>query len=404
MFRTVFTEIVVSVTTRPELASAMTRLGTESAFVVLARARQLEAEGKSVIHLEIGEPDFDTPKNIVEAGVKALRDGFTHYGPSAGLPEFREAIAANVNQWRGVEADPAEIVVTPGAKPVMFFTILALCEPGDEVLYPDPGFPIYESMINYTGAKAVPIPLLAENNFRIDLDRLRTDINERTKLVILNSPGNPTGGFNTRADTEAIAEMVLGRGIMVLTDEVYKDIIYGGEHFSIMSVPGMKEQTILLDGLSKSYAMTGWRLGYAVAPTWLADTLAQLQTNCNSCTAAFVQMAGLEAITGPQDSVKAMAAEFLARREIMVEGLNAIDRVSCHSPEGAFYVFPQFEGFETPTEDIADGLLTDGGVAALAGSAFGHHGGNSFRLSFANSRENLREAIKRMDAYLGGLP
>lgn len=393
----------MSVTDRPELASAMTRLGTESAFVVLAKARQLEAEGKSVIHLEIGEPDFDTPENIVEAGVKALRGGYTHYGPSAGLPELREAICANVKQWRGVDADPAEVVVMPGAKPVMFFSILALCEPGDEVLYPDPGFPIYESMINYTGAKAVPIPLLPENNFRIDLDRLRSDINERTKLIILNSPANPTGGFNTRADTEAIAEMVLGRGIFVLTDEVYKDIIYGQEHFSIMSVPGMKDQTILLDGFSKSYAMTGWRLGYAVAPTWLAEVLAQLQTNCNSCTAAFVQMAGVEAINGPQDSVKAMAAEFLARRDLIVDGLNGIDRVSCHSPEGAFYVFPQFGGFETPIDDIADGLLTDGGVAALAGSAFGHHAGNSFRLSFANSRENLLEAIKRMDGYLAGL-
>ena len=388
---------------RPELASAMARLGTESAFVVLAKARQLEAQGKTIIHLEIGEPDFDTPENIVEAGVKALRDGFTHYGPSAGLPDLREAIAANSDTWRGTDTDPAEVVVMPGAKPVMFFTILALCEVGDEVLYPDPGFPIYESMINYSGAKAVPVPLLPENNFRIDLDRLRASINDRTKLLILNSPSNPTGGFNTREDTEAIAEMVMGKGIFVLTDEVYKDIIYGPEHFSIASVPGMREQTILLDGFSKSYAMTGWRLGYAIAPTWLADVLAQLQTNCNSCTAAFVQKAGIEAITGPQDSVRAMAAEFQARRDLIVEGLNGIDRVSCHSPEGAFYVFPQVEGFETPTHDIADGLLTDGGVAALAGSAFGHHGENSFRLSFANSRENLREGISRMKSYLESL-
>ena len=385
---------------RSGLASAMSRLGTESAFVVLAKARQLESEGKSIIHLEIGEPDFDTPENIVEAGVKALRDGWTHYGPSAGLPEFREAISANVEEWRGTGIDPGEVVVMPGAKPVMFFSILALCEAGDEVLYPDPGFPIYESMINYTGARAVPIPLLPENNFRIDLDQLKSDINDRTKLIILNSPSNPTGGFNTREDTEAIAEMVLGTGIFVLTDEVYKDIIYGQEHFSILSVPGMKDQTILLDGFSKSYAMTGWRLGYAVAPVWLADLLAQLQTNCSSCTAAFVQLAGLEALTGPQDSVVAMAAEFQARRDIIVAGLNEIDRISCHSPEGAFYVFPQLEDFETPIDAIADGLLVDGGVAALAGSAFGHHAGNSFRLSFANSRANLREAVNRMEGYL----
>ena len=268
----------MNIVTRPELTSSMSRLGTESAFVVLAKARQLESEGKSIIHLEIGEPDFDTPENIVEAGVKALRDGWTHYGPSAGLPEFREAISANVEEWRGTGIEPGEVVVMPGAKPVMFFSILALCEAGDEVLYPDPGFPIYESMINYTGARAVPIPLLPENNFRIDLDQLRSDINDRTKLIILNSPSNPTGGFNTREDIEAIAEMVLGTGIFVLTDEVYKDIIYGQEHFSILSVPGMKDQTILLDGFSKSYAMTGWRLGYAVAPAWLAEVLAQLQT------------------------------------------------------------------------------------------------------------------------------
>ena len=291
----------------------------------------------------------------------------------------------------------------PGAKPVMFFTILALCEAGDEVLYPDPGFPIYESMISYSGAKPVPVPLLPENNFRIDLDRLRDSITDRTKLLILNSPSNPTGGFNTREDAEAIAEMVVGKGIFVMTDEVYKDIIYGQEHFSITSVPGMRDHTILLDGFSKSYAMTGWRLGYAVAPTWLAEVLAQLQTNCNSCTAAFVQMAGIEAITGPQDSVKAMAKEFVARRDLVVDGLNEIDGVSCHRPEGAFYVFPQLEGFEMPINDIADGLLTDGGVAALAGSAFGVHGGNSFRLSFANSRENLLEGISRMKNYLAGL-
>ena len=301
-----------------KLASAMSRLGTETAFSVLARARQLEAKGKSVIHLEIGEPDFDTPSNIIDAGVKALRSGFTHYGPSHGLPQLREAIAENVAKTRGVEASPSEVLVTPGAKPIMFFTILALCEPGDEVIYPDPGFPIYESMVNFVGAKPVPAPLLPENEFRVDLDQLEGLISDRTKLLIVNSPQNPTGGVLLRQDIEAIAELVRGRGIFVLSDEVYKDIMYGDEHFSIVQCPGMKEQTVILDGFSKSYAMTGWRLGYAVAPVWLTDAMAQLQTNSTSCTAAFTQMAGVEALQGPQDSVAAMAREFKERRDLIV--------------------------------------------------------------------------------------
>lgn len=385
-----------------ELATAMSRLGTETAFVVLARAKELEAKGKSVIHLEIGEPDFDTPPNIVEAGIRALREGWTHYGPSHGLPELRETIAAEVSRSRAVEVSAADVLVTPGAKPILFFSILALCNPGDEVLIPDPGFPIYESMVNYVGAVPVSIPLLPENEFRIDLDHFESLLSDKTKLLILNSPNNPTGGTVPRKDIERIAELVRERGIFVLTDEVYQRIIYDDEHFSILSVDGMADQTILLDGFSKTYAMTGWRMGYSVAPRWLTDAMAQLQTNSTSCTASFIQRAGIEALTGPQDSVKAMGEEFRQRRDQLVGELNAIDGVSCRVPGGAFYVFPQVEGFRQSAEELATGLLDEAGVAVLAGTAFGPHGKGSFRLSFANSRENLHEAARRINDYLQG--
>ncbi len=385
-----------------ELATAMSRLGTETAFVVLARAKELEAKGKSVIHLEIGEPDFDTPPNIVEAGIRALREGWTHYGPSHGLPELRETIAAEVSRSRAVEVSAADVLVTPGAKPILFFSILALCNPGDEVLIPDPGFPIYESMVNYVGAVPVSIPLLPENEFRIDLDHFESLLSDKTKLLILNSPNNPTGGTVPRKDIERIAELVRERGIFVLTDEVYQRIIYDDEHFSILSVDGMADQTILLDGFSKTYAMTGWRMGYSVAPRWLTDAMAQLQTNSTSCTASFIQRAGIEALTGPQDSVKAMGEEFRQRRDQLVGELNAIDGVSCKVPGGAFYVFPQVEGFRQSAEELATGLLDEAGVAVLAGTAFGPHGKGSFRLSFANSRENLHEAARRINDYLQG--
>ncbi len=390
----------MATTTRPELASAMSRLGTETAFVVLARAKKLEAQGKSVVHLEIGEPDFDTPENIVEAGVRALRDGWTHYGPSHGLPELREAVANEIAETRGCDVNPSEVLITPGAKPILFFSILALCNPGDEVLVPDPGFPIYESMVSYVGAKPVSVPLLPENDFRIDLDHLESLISDRTKLLILNSPQNPTGGTIPREDVERIADFIRGREIFVLSDEVYNRIIYDEDHSSILSVDGMKDQTILLDGFSKSYAMTGWRLGYAVAPPWLTDAMAQLQTNSTSCTASFVQRAGLEALTGPQDSVVRMASEFRERRSQIVHDLNAIDGVSCKSPGGAFYVFPQVEGFRQSADELATGLLDDAGVAVLSGTAFGSYGAGSFRLSFANSTENLAEAARRMNDYL----
>ncbi len=385
-----------------ELATAMSRLGTETAFVVLARAKELEAKGKSVIHLEIGEPDFDTPPNIVEAGIRALREGWTHYGPSHGLPELRETIAAEVSRSRAVEVSAADVLVTPGAKPILFFSILALCNPGDEVLIPDPGFPIYESMVNYVGAVPVSIPLLPENEFRIDLDHFESLLSDKTKLLILNSPNNPTGGTVPRKDIERIAELVRERGIFVLTDEVYQRIIYDDGHFSILSVDGMADQTILLDGFSKTYAMTGWRMGYSVAPRWLTDAMAQLQTNSTSCTASFIQRAGIEALTGPQDSVKAMGEEFRQRRDQLVGELNAIDGVSCKVPGGAFYVFPQVEGFRQSAEELATGLLDEAGVAVLAGTAFGPHGKGSFRLSFANSRENLHEAARRINDYLQG--
>lgn len=382
---------------RFRLADAIGRLGTESAFVVLAKARALEAAGRDIIHLEIGEPDFETPPNIVEAGVRALRDGYTHYGPAHGLPQLREAVAANSLERRGIEHSPEQVLVTPGGKPVMFYAILALCQPGDEVIYPNPGFPIYESMINYVGARAVPMPLLPDNNFRVDLDRLASDLSDRTRLVILNSPGNPTGGVLTSDDLAAIAKLLSGRDVVVLADEIYKDIIYGAEFESIAAIGGLAEQTIILDGFSKSYAMTGWRLGYAIGPQPIIDVMAQMQVNAVSCTAGFVQMAGVEALTGPQDSVRAMAVEFGVRRQIVVEGLNAIESVTCKAPGGAFYAFPELGKNAT---ELADRLLDEAGVAVLAGSAFGVYGANCVRISFANSQDNLRRALGRAKSLI----
>ncbi len=375
------------------LADSMTRLGTESAFVVLARAKALEAQGKSIIHLEIGEPDFDTPANIVEAGVRALRDGYTHYGPAHGLPQLREAIAANSFERRGIEHSPEQVLVTPGAKPIMFYAILALCQPGDEVIYPNPGFPIYESMINYIGARAVPMPLLPENDFRVDIDRFAADLSDKTRLVILNSPGNPTGGAFTQSDIAAIAELLAGRDVVVLADEIYKDIVYGEEPSSISAIGDMADRTVILDGFSKSYAMTGWRLGYALGPQQLIDTMAQLQVNAVSCTAGFVQMAGIEALEGPQDALYEMVNEFRARREVIVDGLNDIDGVVCPNPGGAFYVFPQFD---QPADELAHRLLYEAGVAVLPGSAFGSYGSKCMRFSFANSRANIQSAIAQV--------
>src|SRR5712675_1858351 len=381
------------------LAKRMARLGTETAFEVLVKAKALEAQGRDIIHLEIGEPDFDTPSNIIEAGCDALRKGFTHYGPSAGMTELREVIAQHVSETRRVNVMPDEVVVVPGGKPVIFFSILALAEDGDEIIYPNPGFPIYESMINYVGAKAVPIRLREELEFRLDVDELASLISDRTKLLILNSPQNPTGGVLTKDDIDAIARAIGDRNILVLSDEIYSRLIFEGEHFSIMSIPGFKERTILLDGFSKTYAMTGWRLGYGVMRADLAAHMTRLMTNSNSCTASFTQVAGLEAIGGDQSSVDHMRDEFQRRRDVVVAGLNKIKGFSCRMPKGAFYVFPNITGTGWRSKPLADALLEQAGVAALSGTAFGEFGEGYLRFSVANSLENLQQALERVDQW-----
>jgi aspartate aminotransferase len=381
------------------LARRMARLGTETAFEVLVKARALEAKGRDIVHLEIGEPDFDTPGNIIDAAIDALHQGFTHYGPSAGSPELRETIAEYVSETRRVNVTPDEVVVVPGGKPIIFFSILALAEDGDEVIYPNPGFPIYESMINYVGAKAVPIRLREELDFRLDIDELAGLINDRTKLIILNSPQNPTGGVLKEEDIEAIADAIGDRDIMVLTDEIYSRLIFEGEHHSIMSIEGMKERCILLDGFSKTYAMTGWRMGYGVMRTDLATHVARLMTNSSSCTASFTQIAGIEALRGPQDSVERMCAEFKKRRDVMVAGLNEIKGFSCLLPKGAFYVFPNIKETGWRSKKLADALLEDAGVAALSGTAFGDFGEGYLRFSVANSIENIEKALDRVDSW-----
>ena len=381
------------------LAKRMARLGTETAFEVLVKAKALEAQGRDIIHLEIGEPDFDTPSNIIEAGCDALRNGFTHYGPSAGMMELRETIARHVSETRRVNVTPDEVVVVPGGKPIIFFSILALAEDGDEIIYPNPGFPIYESMINYVGAKAEPIRLREELEFRLDVDELAGLINDRTKLLILNSPQNPTGGVLTKDDIDAITRAIGDRNIMVLSDEIYSQLLFEGEHHSIMSIDGMKERTILLDGFSKTYAMTGWRMGYGVMRADLATHISRLMTNSNSCTASFTQMAGLEALRGSQDMVDAMRAKFEKRRDVMVAGLNKIKGFSCRVPHGAFYVFPNITKTGWPSKKLADALLDDTGVAALSGTAFGDFGEGYLRFSVANSIENIEKALDRIDAW-----
>ncbi len=381
------------------LAERMSRLGTETAFEVLNKARALERQGKEIIHLEIGEPDFDTPKNVVEAGVDALRKGWTHYGPSAGLPELRQAIAEDVSRSRGVNVDSDEVVVVPGGKPIIFFAILALADVGDEVIFPNPGFPIYESMIHYVGARAVPIRLREERDFGFDVDELASLITDQTKLIILNSPHNPTGGVLSKQDIRDIASVIGDRNIMVLSDEIYSRLIFEGEHYSIMSVTGFKERTILLDGFSKTYAMTGWRMGYGVMRADLAAHITRLMTNSNSCTASFTQIAGIEAVRGDQSSVEDMRAEFQRRRDVVVAGLNKIKGFSCRMPKGAFYVFPNITKTGWKSKKLADALLEDAGVACLSGTAFGEFGEGYLRFSVANSLENLNKALDRIDQW-----
>src|SRR5438270_1322073 len=381
------------------LARRMSRLGTETAFEVLVKARALEAKGRDIVHLEIGEPDFDTPGNIIDASIDALHQGVTHYGPSAGLPELRETIADYVSETRRINVTPEEEVVVPGGKPIIFFSILALAEDGDEVIYPNPGFPIYESMINYVGAKGVPIRLREELEFRLDVDELASLINNRTKLVIVNSPQNPTGGVLEKNDIDAIARAIGDRNIMVLSDEIYSRLIFEGQHHSIMSLDGMKERTILLDGFSKTYAMTGWRMGYGVMRVDLATHLSRLMTNSSSCTASFSQIAGIEALRGLQESVDHMRDEFKKRRDVMVTGLNKIKGFSCQLPHGAFYVFPNVTETGWPSKKLADALLEDAGVAALSGTAFGDFGEGYLRFSVANSIENIEKALDRVGAW-----
>ena len=391
--------IAPSVQHELRLASRMSRLGTETAFEVLNKARALERLGRSIIHLEIGEPDFDTPENVVEAAVVALRNGWTHYGPSAGLPELRQTIADYVSRTRGVAVMPDEVVVVPGGKPIMFFTMLALIEEGDEVIYPNPGFPIYESMINYVGGKAVPIQLREERDFAMDVDELAGLITDRTRLIILNSPQNPTGGVLPRRDIERTAAAIGDRNIMVLSDEIYSRLQFEGEPFSIMSVPGMQERTILLDGFSKTYAMTGWRIGYGVMRPDLAAQITRLMTNSNSCTASFTQMAGIEALRGDQSPVGRMRAEFERRSRAFVDGLNRIKVFSCRMPKGAFYVFPNIAATGWDSKRLADALLDQAGVAALSGTAFGRFGEGYLRFSVANSLEKLEEALGRIEQW-----
>jgi aspartate aminotransferase len=383
-----------------KLADRMSRLGTETAFEVLARAKELEKKGKNIIHLEIGEPDFDTPNNIKEAGIKALKDGYTHYGPSAGLPEVREVIAQYVSKTRKINAKPEQVVVTPGAKPIMFFSILALVNEGEEVIYPNPGFPIYESVINFIGAKAIPIKLREENDFRLDTDELKKLVTDKTKMIIINSPQNPTGGVLTKDDLKVIAEIALSKDVMILADEIYSRTLYEGEHHSISSFPGMQERTIILDGMSKTYAMTGWRLGYGVMREDLAVLIAKLQTNSNSCTASFTQRAGIESLTGPQDEAEKMVAEFKKRRDVIVKGLNSIPRISCKIPQGAFYVFPNIKQVGWNSKKLADYLLEEAGVAVLSGTSFGKYGEGYIRISYANSVENIKKGLERIEKAL----
>ncbi len=381
-----------------QLASRMGRLGTETAFEVLARAKALEAQGRSVIHLEIGEPDFDTPRNIIDAGIAALRGGATHYGPAAGLPQARARFAEAFSKDRGLAVKPEQIVITPGAKPIMYYVITALVDEGDEVVYPNPGFPIYESMINFVGAKPVPLPLREENGFGVDHSELRQLVTNRTKLIIFNSPGNPTGSVLTLEDLKVVAEVARTHDCWVLADEIYSRIIYGQKHHTILELDGMAERTIVLDGHSKTYAMTGWRLGFGVMPESLAPAIARLQTNCNSCTASFTQLAGVEALCGDQSGARGMVEEFRARRDLVVEGLNRIPGLTCTTPGGAFYVFPSIKALGMPADQFARLLLDEFGVAGLAGTSFGRFGEGYLRLSYANSRENLKEGLTRLGA------
>tara|TARA_Y100000590_G_scaffold279429_3_gene313785 strand:+ start:2404 stop:3570 length:1167 start_codon:yes stop_codon:yes gene_type:complete len=383
-----------------KLADRMKRLGTETAFEVLMKARKLEADGADIIHLEIGEPDFDTPRNIIDAGVTALNSGFTHYGPSPGLQEVRDRIAQEIVDSRNISVSGDNVVITPGGKPIMFFAILALINEGDEVLYPNPGFPIYESMINFVGGVPVPMKLLSDRDFRIDIDEVATQITPKTKLMIINSPNNPCGSIIEHSDLEELARLAKENDILVLSDEIYSRLLYEGQHHSIAAFEDMLDRTIILDGFSKTYAMTGWRVGFGIMPVDLVEPISRLSTNSVSCTAAFTQMAVLEAMNGPQDDADHIVNEFKKRRDIIVSGLNNIKGIRCPMPKGAFYIFPNVEGTGMTSREFADGLLEEGGVAGLAGESFGKYGKGCVRFSFANSAENIERALERIDDFV----
>lgn len=384
-------------------ANRVVGLGTEKAFEVLTKCKKLEAEGKDVIHLQIGEPDFDTPKNIIEAGVKALRGGYTHYTPNTGLFEVKDAIVNYVKKYKNIDTNRDEVVIVPGGKPTMFFTILSLVEAGDEVIYPNPGYPIYESLIRFAGGIPVPMPLVEENDFRVDIEDLKSKITSKTKMIIINSPGNPTGGVLTEEDISQMADLIRGKGIFVLSDEIYERIVYEGKAVSMATMPGMKDYTIILDGFSKTYAMTGWRIGYGIMHKEIAAKVERLIANSTSNTAAFTQIAGKEALEGPQDDVDMMVAEFRKRRDFIVDGLNSIDGITCKKPEGAFYAFPNITGTGLKSEELADYILEKAHVGVLDGVSFGEYGEGHLRLSYADSIENIDKALTRIDKALKDL-
>ena len=385
----------------PVLANRQKLLGTETAFETLAKAKRLEAEGKNIIHLEIGEPDFDTPDNIKQAAKKAIDDGYTHYGPSAGQMELRQTIANHQSSRQGYDISPENVIVTPGAKPIMFYTVMALINPGDEAIYPNPGFPIYESMINYAGGVAKPMRLNEETNFNVDIKELESLISDRTRLIIVNSPNNPCGSVIPNDDLKKISDVADAHDLIVLSDEIYKDMYYDRvEHCSITKFGQTKTRTVILDGFSKSYAMTGWRLGYGVFPDFMIDDVSKLVTNSVSCTSVFTQIAGIEALEGSQDFVSNMMKEFTKRREIVVDGLNSLKGIRCSIPKGAFYAFPNIKNTGMTSQQFADKALYDGGVALLSGTSFGEFGEGFIRISFANSIENIQEGIKRISTIL----
>lgn len=382
------------------LADRMAKLGSETAFEMLAKAKVLEAQGREIIHLEIGEPDFPTLSNVIEKGTESMLAGMTKYTPSPGILEARRAIADYIGRTRGYSVDPDEVVMTAGGKPIMFYSILAVVNPGDEVIYPNPGFPIYESVINFSGGIPIPIPLREENEFRMDIDELKTLITDKTKMIIINSPQNPTGGMLTEGDLKEIAEIIRDRNIVILSDEIYENIVYADKAVSITSFPGMREKTIILNGFSKTYAMTGWRAGYGVMPKEIAAHITKLVVNSTSCLAGFTQMSCIEALTGPQDEVKRRVEQFRLRRDIIVEGLNAIPGVKCHKPNGTFYVFPNIKQFGKSSREMADFLLNEAGVATLGGSSFGKYGEGYLRISYANSVDNIKKAVECIEKAL----